>query len=720
MLTQRETPAEVEGTETPDATLATLVQWVESAEDEGTAMRERSERDRDYYDGRQITEEEAAELRKRNQPIIAFNLVKGKVDYLLGLEKNQRTDPKAFPRNPDDEDAAKAATDAIRYVCDLNSMPIIASAVWENMVVEGAGGCEVGVEQNPAGEIDVVLRPIPWDRMIWDPYSRKSDFSDAKFLGVVLWMDEAEVLTRWPGADRVVALSYDRVSMSSAWDDRPRWSVWADANRKRVRVAQLYWRTGADDWQFATFSRGGYLDEPQPSPYTDEHGRPECPLHFQSAYVNRDNWRYGVVRDLIDPQDEINLRHRKAVHLLSVRQVVAEQGAVQDVDKARQELAKPDGYLEVAPGMRFDIQQTGDLSAGQASLLQEAKAVFQTMGPNAALLGKQGSSASGRAIALSQQGGAMEVGAILDLHRDWRKRVYRAIWNRVKQFWTAEKWVRVTDDERNIRFVGLNRQVVTLDPMTGQPMVTVENDVSQMFVDIVVEEGQDIATLHVEEFQALADLASKGFPIPPDLLIEASNLRSKGKILERLRGADGQGAPQQPPPELVTAQARIEADMARAQMDAQIKAAEAQQDAALEREKLAMQAEIERMRLEAQRVSEAERIAAEDRRKAADLEMQWQIAQLNASMKQEAAAGAAVPPVALSLGEGAEQAITTAFGPLAAMMQGQAEMMARQAQTSDVIAQSAAQMAEAARMMAAPVEIVRGPDGRAAGTRRVM
>lgn len=634
MLTQRETPEEVEGTDTPDTTLATLVQWVESAEDEGEPMRERSERDRDYYDGRQITEQEAAELRQRNQPVIAFNLVKGKVDYLLGLEKNQRTDPKAFPRNPDDEDAAKAATDAIRYVCDLNSMPMIASGVWEHMVVEGAGGCEVVAEENPAGEIDIVLREIPWDRMIWDPYSRKADFSDAKFKGVVLWMDESEVLTRWPGADRIVNLSYERVSMSSAWDDRPRWSVWGDEKRKRVRIAQLYWRTADDDWQYATFTRGGWLDEPRPSPYVDEHGRPECPLEFQSAYVNRDNWRYGVVRDLIDPQDEINLRHRKAVHLLSVRQVVAEQGAVQDVDKARQELAKPDGYIEVAPGMRFEISQTGDLSQGQASLLQEAKSMFQTMGPNAALLGKQGSSASGRAIALSQQGGAMEIGALLDRHRDWRRRVYGAIWNRVKQFWTAEKWVRVTDDETNVRFVGLNQPM--MDPMTGQ--VVVHNNVAEMFVDIVVEEGADIATLQVEEFQALTDLASKGFPIPPDVLIEASSLRSKAKILDKLRGAEGQAAaPPPPPPELIIAQARLEADAQKAQQDAQIKMAEAAQGAELERQKMAMQAEVEQARIDAQQRADMARIAAEDRRAEAERDLQWQIAQLNAAMRPIAA-----------------------------------------------------------------------------------
>jgi hypothetical protein len=260
------------------------------------------------------------------------------------------------------------------------------------------------------------------------------------------------LLARWPDAGPLVDIAYASVSMTSAWDDRPRWNVWADANRHRVRVVQLYWRNGAE-WWVGTFTRGGWLEEAQPSPYVDERGEPVCGLEFASSYVNRDNWRYGVVRDLVDPQDEINKRHQKAVHLLSVRQVVAEEGAVRDVNAARQELAKPDGYVEVAPGMRFDISPTQDLSAGQASLLQEAKQMFQTMGPNAALLGKQGASASGRAIALSQQGGAMEIGAVMDVHRAWRRRVYRAIWNRIRQYWTAEKWVRVTDSEDNLKWV---------------------------------------------------------------------------------------------------------------------------------------------------------------------------------------------------------------------------------------------------------------------------
>ena len=698
MLTQTDSKEDVEGTDTADTTLATLVQWVEDAEEEGEPMRQRSERDRDYYDGLQVTNEEAVELRKRNQPVIAFNLIKGKVDYLLGLEKNQRSDPKAYPRNPDDEDAAKAATDSIRYVCDINSFPMVASGVWENMVVEGAGGVDVCAEQTARGEIEIKVTRVHWDRMIWDPYSRERDYSDAKFLGTILWMDEADLLARWPDAGPVLDFAYAAVSNTSAWDDRPRWSIWADQKRRRVRVVQMYWRTG-DDWKFGTFTRGGWLDEAAPSYYLDEYGQPECPLIFASSYINRDNHRYGPVRDLIDPQDEINLRHRKAVHLLSVRQVVAEEGAVRDVDAARREMAKPDGYIEIAPGMKFDVQTTQDLSTGQAQLLQEAKAVFQTMGPNAALLGKQGS-ASGRAIALSQQGGQVEAGALMDIHRDWRRRVYRAIWNRIKQYWTAEKWVRVTDNEHNIRFVALNRQTMALDPMTGQPVPQVENDVSQMFVDVVVEEGQDIATLQIEEFQTMAELAKAGLPIPPDLLIEASNLRNKQKILERLREAQ-QGGPQGPPPELIAAQM----EQQRAQMDAELRAGEIASRAELEREKMTRQAEADRLKIE-----------AEDRRKAAELEMQYQIALLDQQAKaadREAQAVMDRERMAVEDRRAGEAAMREQ--QTAATKPDQGAELARALQ--DMLTPVMGRLEEVAAQVSAPREIVRGPDGRAMGVR---
>jgi len=114
--------------------------------------------------------------------------IKPKVDFLLGMERQTRTDPKAFPRTPAHEDAAEAATDSIRYVLDNNEFDYTRSDVFENMLVEGTGGAEVIVNVGKKGP-EIVINQYPWDRLFWDPHSRRRDFSDAKYLGAVVWMD---------------------------------------------------------------------------------------------------------------------------------------------------------------------------------------------------------------------------------------------------------------------------------------------------------------------------------------------------------------------------------------------------------------------------------------------------------------------------------------------------------------------------------------------------
>ena len=59
--------------------------------------------------------------------------------------------------------------------------------------------------------------------------------------------------------------------------------------------------------------------------------------------------------------------------------VIAEQGAVDDVERARREIAKPDGYVEVNPGSRFEVAPAGDLAAGQFQLLQHATSEMQAL-----------------------------------------------------------------------------------------------------------------------------------------------------------------------------------------------------------------------------------------------------------------------------------------------------------------------------------------------------
>lgn len=578
------------------------VQMFEEAEHSTYDARQYSERDRDYYDGIQLTQEEIEALQKRGQPPIVINRIRRKVDYIKGLEAQRRTDPKAFPRTPQHQQGAEAATDAIRFVADLNNWHDIRSAVFEDMMIEGFGGCEV-IEEG--GEIRINY--YGWDRLFYDPHSRRKDFMDARYKGAVIWMDAEEVKAAYPDAANGVDLTVDSSSTDETYDDRPKYDLWGDSRRNRVRVVLLYYREN-EVWKWVKFVKGAVLEEGE-STYVDSKGKSVCPLLLQAMYVNRENERYGIVRDMIHPQDEINKRRSKALHMLTMRQVIMEKGDLNSTSAMRAELARPDGVIEVMPDQRFDILPNGDLAAGQASLLQEAKNEIDLMGANSALSGDTGESQSGRAVLARQQGGLTELMATFDPLHMLTKRVYEAIWDRVRQFWTEERWIRVTDDDRNVRFVGLNRPVTVGEMLVQMPeeqavaaarqmglqmndprvgmVAEIENPVEEIDVDIEIEEVPEQVSMDAEQFQALAALgpalvqANPVYaPVFAELMIDtAPGLRTntKDKLRQSIEQAQQLSGPMQQAQaqmemagkklELGQAQADIEATMAKAKRD---------------------------------------------------------------------------------------------------------------------------------------------------------
>jgi hypothetical protein len=529
----------VKGTDAPE--LEKLVRQFEEAQDQGRDARVLCERDRDYYDGNQLTDEEIATLTQRGQPPVVFNRIGPKIDALLGFEQRMRTDPKAFPRTPKHEAEADSVTDAIRYVLDDQRYDFIRSDMAEDLAIEGTTAVSITVRQSKQG-YDIVLSQVPWDRFYYDPYSRKRDYRDASYMGVVVWMDadEAEAQFGAKARELVEGVLDNQDWSGETYDDRPRNTAWADSRRKRVRVCQHYFKQRGV-WMHAIFCRGGYLMGPAVSPYKDEDGTPECCIVAAAAYSDRDNNRYGIVRRMISPQDEINKRRSKALHYLNSRQVIAERGAVDDVEQARRELSRPDGWVERNPGTEFEVNEPIQMAAGELQLLQEAKNEIDASGVNPALEG-DAQAPSGRAQEMLLQNGLAELTKYFGTLRDLNWRVYRAVWNRVRQFWQEERWIRVTDDEKNLRWVGLNIQPT--DDF-GNPAGPMQNQVAELEVDIILYDAPDSVNIQSEQFQMLVDLFSKAPDrIPLEMVIQASSLRNKDQLLEHLKG-QGQPDPAQ-------------------------------------------------------------------------------------------------------------------------------------------------------------------------------
>lgn len=579
-------------------TLAQFVSEFESAEDATQEARKKAERCQDYFDDKQLTSDEEATLKRRGQPAVVFNEIKPKVKTMLGLEKQTRKDPKAFPRNPQDEDAARASTDAIRFVCDDSNWDDVRSKAAKNIAIQGTGVVFVGVKRTRTG-LDPDIRRIAWDRFYYDPHSAEDDFGDAKFMGIVVWMDLDDAIAAYPEGRDALTDTWRQAQGSETYDDKPKWNMWADHKRRRVRVCEHYYQD-AEGWKTCTFTKAGFVVEPQPSPYLGDDDQPECPIKAVSLYVDRDNNRYGEVQAMISPQDEINKRRSKSLHTVNTRQVRVSPNVAQNPDDVRKELSRPDGVFIGEQG-DVEILQTADMMMGNLNLMVDARDHIHRTGVNSAMAGKDTGGQSGKAIALQQMGGMTEAADYLDSIRRLSLMVYRSVWCRIRQFWKEERWIRVTDNEMNVRFVGLNRPVTMLeaaakqmgvnektmpqmmqaaqqgDPQAAQMLqqlqalkadprsqmpVAYENSVTELDVDIVVDEGVDTPTIQAEQFDVVAKMLPGAPPNLQPILWEAllanSAFKDKEKALEALR---------QPPDPAMMKQQEIAMEGAQAQIE---------------------------------------------------------------------------------------------------------------------------------------------------------
>lgn len=534
--------------------LSEVIKDVEDYLDTTDSARALSAKCRDYKDGYQWTDKEIAVLNKRKQPVYTDNRIKSKVQFLLGMENQSRTDPKGLPRNPEDLTSGEVSTDAVRFVHDKNKSDQKFTDGFESMVVEAVEIHDIFVKF-VGGKFEIEHEQIPFDRCFFDPHSRKKDFFDAGYLGILEWMDTKDVLDI-PGATEE-ATSFEDDSHHNTFNDKP--SHFIDKKSKRVRVFFMNKKIKGV-WHWTVFTKGAFIQPLTPSPYLDDNGEPETQFVFQSAFVDRENNRYPEVASYLSHQDSINHRGSKALHLLNVRQTWGDKGAVPDVRKLKMELNKADGHVEIQQGefeKNFGILDTGVMAQGQIVLLQQSIDALDAQGANASMTGKDERDLSGVAFDKLSKGGLVEVGTLFDNHRYCKLRVWNKFFNRIKQYWTEERWIRVTDDNNAPKFAGLNRNITMGDRLKeklgeipeeflGDPRLDIvvdrENPANKLDVDIVLEESEDIGSMMASDFELLVRMWEKNpDAVPYDFLIEASSLRNKKGLLERIRG----GTPEQ-------------------------------------------------------------------------------------------------------------------------------------------------------------------------------
>lgn len=584
------------------------LKWREESEDQQRPNRKDARLDRDYYDGKQLSDKELKILKERGQPPVINNRIAKKINTLVGEEIEKRFDPVAKPRTPKHIDDARIATDLLRYVSDSQEFSRVKTQVAESMFVEGIG---IAVKHVDGDKHE--LRHVPYDRFGFDIHSRHLLFRDAKFLWIDTWLDFEEAEELFPGAKEVLEQAVAQAgSVAEDYDDVPR--NWIDASRKRVMVCEMYFRLGKS-WHVSFFTKAADLKPPEPTAYLDEQGKHTiCPVLAVSCYVDREGNRYGVVRNLRSPQDGINKRESKLTHQLNSINVIAERDVVRQPEEFMVEMHKPDGFAEVEPGTlaspdgpRIQVNRNLDLAQGQVMLLQEAKQNIDGIGPSASNLPELPASASGRAQAMRRKAAALDYGRILDNLRWWSHGVFMLDWACIRQTMTQPTVLRVTDDKTlaGYRFVSLNRRVTRAERfaelmqaqpppplktaletaagpvadavmMAAQPMVQAAqqqgippdqalmmvaqqhplmlemvtvNDVPQMSIDIVIDDAPDTAVLAEEQFATLSEVIGPVMQARPDMAPTLTRaLIQSSSLPDKREILEAFDKPQGPPP----------------------------------------------------------------------------------------------------------------------------------------------------------------------------
>jgi len=506
---------------------------------------------RRYYHAAQWTEDEIKKLKKRKQPVVTYNRIGRKIDAVIGWAEKLRQEPKAYPRTPKNEEGADVATAVLRYALDHVDFKSKSPRVARMAAIDGVGGIELDLAYGDHGDPDVDLHLVYTDTFFYDPRSYDDGFTDARFMGVSKWIDVDQAKEMFPDkAEEIDGLIESGTDLTVMSD---RETMWVNTSAKKVRLVD-HWYVNNAKWMWCVYIGNTMLMQGE-SPYVDEKNKSFCKFLMFSASVDHDGDRYGFIRNFKGAQDEINHRRSKALHLSNSRRVISEKGAVDDVERARAEWAKADGWIEVNPGRKMtpDDTHTAQEIQAQMGLLQEAKNEIENFGPNPALVGQGLQDSSGKAIALLQQAGIAELGPYILAYRTWKIRVYRALWNIIQRHWTGERWVRVTDDHDLAQFIQING--VGIDPKTGMPALV--NALGALDVDIILDEGPDSVNMMQDLFQTLQQILPAVAPMmsPPvaqaaiGLLIEASPLPQSAK--NQFKQAQEQG--QQPDPAAIAA-----------------------------------------------------------------------------------------------------------------------------------------------------------------------
>ena len=588
-------------------TLAEYADIIDQAIDQ-PPWRAQADIEADYVDGNQLDSRLLQRLKAIGIPPAKENIIGPAIAAVCGHEAKTRTDWRVTPDgDPGGQDVADALNFRINQAERHSKADAAMSDAFRAQASVGLGWVEVARASDPFS-FPHRCRYVGRNEIFWDMRSREKDLSDAGWLLRERFVKKQQVAAAFTEHRELIAQADAASGMGGyggyvveggvstglqagmgtnrAWTTREQ--AWYRKESDEVCLVELWYRRwvstvvlkmrggrvvefdmenpnhqaavagGHGILERATVARvrrsywmGPHCLHDGPSPYPHPHF-PYVP--FWGYREDMTGIPFGLVRDMIFPQDNLNSTIAKLRWGMAAARTERTKGAVAMSDEQfRRQIARPDADIILdadqmaRQGARFEVKRDFQLNAQQFQLMADSRAALERVsGITASLQGRQGTDRSGLQEQTQLEQSQVSIADLMDSFKEGRTMVGELLMALIiEDMGSDEQTIVIDGDTLNPpRTVVLNHPEV--DPDTGMPYLT--NDVQRTRLMVALEDVPTSSSFRAQQLNALSE-SIKAMPAEQQqvvfpFMVDLMDLPRKKDVVEALRAASGQADPE--------------------------------------------------------------------------------------------------------------------------------------------------------------------------------
>lgn len=570
--------------------------------------RANADKEADYADGNQLDSELLQRQKMLGIPPAKENIIGPAIRAVCGYEAKTRTDWRVTPDgDPQGQDVADALNYRLNQAERHSRADRALSDAFRSAATVGIGWVEVTRASN-ALQFPYKCRAVHRNEIWWDMQSVEPDLEDARWLFRRRWVDRQRAARMFPEHATIIMHSADKwiadlagemleggqsTGLAQAIDAERAWAVqednWYNDENQQVCLTELWYRRWAEvtilrahtgraveydpsnpahdamlhagrgvlERQIIPKMRRAYFMGPHclhdgPTPHPHQH------FPYVPVWGSREDMTgipYGLVRDMLFPQDNLNASISKLRWGMSATRTERTKGAVAMTDEVFRRMAARvdadiilDAQHMAQPGARFEVKRDFQLNAQQFDLMNDSRrAMERVSGITAAFQGQKGTAASGIQEQTQLEQSQVAVADLLDNFKEARRIVGELLMSLIiTDMGKAEQTIVIEGDTLNPpRTVVLNHPEI--DPDTGVQYLS--NDVQRTRLMVALEDVPSSSSFRAQQLSALSE-AVKSLPkelqtVVMPFMIDLMDLPRKDQIVQAIRQATAQADPEQ-------------------------------------------------------------------------------------------------------------------------------------------------------------------------------